>query len=589
MKISQITLHNFRAFHGSESIKTDDKNLLIYGENGSGKSSLYAALRDFCAASVGPRDIEANIFDATDAAVSIQLSDGSTYRYSGNSIDRRNAIFEDTHKYNPFFTYKRLLRMYVSKKDENKPDLFDLLINTVLPHHINSETGRTFGKDWEVINEVWDKRTKEYDILKDELLDNFNNGLNGFLSELADKVNTFLNDHFEHNIEIAFAPIKVDKEGREISGNDLELSVKFFGQPLVGKRYDMFLNEARLSALALCMYLASLKIVFIPPQFKILVLDDIFIGLDMGNRLPLLKILQEEFKEYQIFMTTYDRNWFEVAKKHLGEKHWKTIEMYVGKQGAFDVPVVIDPSENYLQKATKYYETKDYPACSNYLRKEIEKLIKDRLPEEVIRIFEGKPHTLTYLWGKFVSRYSGLGVTVSEDVKKSLETSLLTLLNPQSHHGLNFPVYEKELSETFKLVDKIAAYPIIQSYVVLHEGVHLKFTHPTEKYTFECIVTSAWTLATKPGGSSMTFPNCRITIWQFEGKEFWDFPNKQIFKNIGNITSSESRLNKILYNLTQISELSINEDMFKKYTLCDGTYTLEKVMKKHKVSLLRKS
>jgi len=46
---------------------------------------------------------------------------------------------------------------------------------------------------------------------------------------------------------------------------------------------------------------------------KVLFLDDIFIGLDIANRLPLLSILENEFPEYQVFITSYDKPWFEHA------------------------------------------------------------------------------------------------------------------------------------------------------------------------------------------------------------------------------------------------------------------------------------
>ena len=42
--IKEITLYNFKAFYGENTIKLDGKNLLLYGENGSGKSSIYWAL-----------------------------------------------------------------------------------------------------------------------------------------------------------------------------------------------------------------------------------------------------------------------------------------------------------------------------------------------------------------------------------------------------------------------------------------------------------------------------------------------------------------------------------------------------------------
>ena len=49
MRITGIELKNFRAFYGTYQINLHKagKNLLVYGENGSGKSSLYLALKLF--------------------------------------------------------------------------------------------------------------------------------------------------------------------------------------------------------------------------------------------------------------------------------------------------------------------------------------------------------------------------------------------------------------------------------------------------------------------------------------------------------------------------------------------------------------
>ena len=49
MKITKIEIKNFRAFRGVYQIDLAKagKNLLVYGENGSGKSSLYLALKSF--------------------------------------------------------------------------------------------------------------------------------------------------------------------------------------------------------------------------------------------------------------------------------------------------------------------------------------------------------------------------------------------------------------------------------------------------------------------------------------------------------------------------------------------------------------
>ena len=49
MKITKIDIKNFRVFRGTHQIDLGKigKNLLLYGENGSGKSSLYLALKSF--------------------------------------------------------------------------------------------------------------------------------------------------------------------------------------------------------------------------------------------------------------------------------------------------------------------------------------------------------------------------------------------------------------------------------------------------------------------------------------------------------------------------------------------------------------
>ena len=49
MKIKTLSLTDFRAFPGPAPARfaLDGKNLLVYGENGSGKSSLFHALRGF--------------------------------------------------------------------------------------------------------------------------------------------------------------------------------------------------------------------------------------------------------------------------------------------------------------------------------------------------------------------------------------------------------------------------------------------------------------------------------------------------------------------------------------------------------------
>ena len=58
-----------------------------------------------------------------------------------------------------------------------------------------------------------------------------------------------------------------------------------------------------------------------PAYPRFLVLDDALIGLEIQNRLPVLRIItSESFKNYQLFLLTHDRVWFDLARGYLREK-----------------------------------------------------------------------------------------------------------------------------------------------------------------------------------------------------------------------------------------------------------------------------
>lgn len=63
MRITEIKLNNYRAFYGEHTISLDKdgKNLMVYGENGSGKSSLFTALQNFFLSSVQRVNVEENM------------------------------------------------------------------------------------------------------------------------------------------------------------------------------------------------------------------------------------------------------------------------------------------------------------------------------------------------------------------------------------------------------------------------------------------------------------------------------------------------------------------------------------------------
>jgi ABC-type uncharacterized transport system ATPase subunit len=49
---------------------------------------------------------------------------------------------------------------------------------------------------------------------------------------------------------------------------------------------------------------------------RLLILDDVLIGLDLNNRLPLLELLRTKFPRHQILLLTHDLVWFDIAREH---------------------------------------------------------------------------------------------------------------------------------------------------------------------------------------------------------------------------------------------------------------------------------
>jgi chromosome segregation ATPase len=64
-KINKLILENFKFFNGVQEFNFEGKNVLIYGENGSGKSSIYWALYTFFQSSIKDNENIKKYFDTS--------------------------------------------------------------------------------------------------------------------------------------------------------------------------------------------------------------------------------------------------------------------------------------------------------------------------------------------------------------------------------------------------------------------------------------------------------------------------------------------------------------------------------------------
>ena len=134
----------------------------------------------------------------------------------------------------------------------------------------------------------------------------FNTELADRLRELEARASEIL-DRFGSNVSFNLnflQEITYNRTNETLDNQEILLKVKFFDEDI--SAHHRFLNEAKLSAIALSIYFAGF---LLQPEsdLKVLALDDVLIGLDMSNRIPVLDILDEYFSDYQIFLTTYDK------------------------------------------------------------------------------------------------------------------------------------------------------------------------------------------------------------------------------------------------------------------------------------------
>lgn len=477
MRITQITLRNYRAFYGEHTfdLTSAGKNLMVYGENGSGKSSLFIALRNFFLASVGKVEVVENIFvpnsQKDTAAIKIDIKESAqsnkTTRFELNIKDQElisndKVIIADANKIKGFFDYRSLLKTHIGyEKDVN---LFKILVEEVLRHALNPVTKQEIGKEWEQITYsiLHDRKTANTKTTIQDYVGKFNVGFQAILQGVEKDVNLFMN-YFMPNIQIKFVFEALQyTEGYAYMGSEVKLDIIFNNKPIPS--HQNFLNEARLSALAISIYLASVRANPLSGVLKVLVLDDLLIGLDMSNRLPLLDILKKYFVEvpeneaFQVVMTTYDRVWFELVNNYFGVEQWKYVEIYAKRlrDDDFEIPIIRD-TQSYLERARYYLSEKDNKACAVYLRTEFERLLKGICEFGQLQVLyhsKSKDFTTEDFWLAIVEQVASL----DSELRKKVEIHRSVVMNPFSHYDLEKPEFTKELEDTILVLEELQTF-----------------------------------------------------------------------------------------------------------------------------------
>jgi hypothetical protein len=335
-----------------------------------------------------------------------------------------------------------------------------------------------------------------------ELIESINNEINQKIYDQVAFIGNVLKNNFKNSIEVEaeridyleFDPMNLDKF------NPIRFNIKMSRVDLP-HRHTKFLNEARISSVNFAFYISIIKSYAELKELKLLILDDLLISLDMSNRDIVLNILQEYFADFQIIFLTHDRAFYEKSKQifdYKAKDAWKYFEMYVDRDESMEFPYIKEYGQEYgnIERAKEHFNNKDYPACANYLRKEVEQLFDKfleldhldakiylaKLKENshtvmdiskelkkllrVLKKFEHCERMPQDIQAQKCKEFSDQVIASIEKITEYIEDKmhfeefedvkliLKSILHPQSHSDITKPLYKKELEDAIKLMEE---------------------------------------------------------------------------------------------------------------------------------------
>ncbi|HOW64780.1 MAG TPA: ATP-binding protein [Candidatus Paceibacterota bacterium] len=478
MRLTQIHLRDFRAFPGEFELRLPGGcSLLIHGENGSGKSSLAGALRDFIALDRPlPRPIAPHAHAFTDPAhcqprIQLVFEDGRNTdtiawetsrlhplepddgRTPASTTPAQRQALVDVARQSGFYDYRVLLRTSFRSGDGDLGEqLFLLFVENLLSGFPLVRGGAELVRDrWDVLRKTFpasrhDKRMREANRVAAPL----NSALPGFLDHTRVEANRLLAAYFPNQrlvIRALTTPgCSFAKATKKLTGQRILPEIEYNGCLVDG--HEEFLNEARLTALGLCMFLAALKLADFNPAasdpLRLLVLDDVLIGLDLSNRLPLLECLRVEFPHHQTILLTYDELWFNIAREHTAHwGTWRSAQMFAEVTGpvAPPIPRLKDTTDD-LTVAKRYLNANDLRSAAVYIRAAFENRLRTICEDKHVKLdFKQDPKKVSAdaLWTAILSRQREMvaqgNTFVDPNLVPRIEAIRSQVLNRLAHDG----------------------------------------------------------------------------------------------------------------------------------------------------------
>lgn len=515
--ISKIEIEGFKAFPEYFSLELGDNNLLMYGENGSGKSSIYYALHALLQSAfksdkgakyfkvvedsstgegsivnvenlVNVNQIEKTKKGEVQPYVRITLDNGNKWILNRGGLQSENSADESEirmmNKNAVFINHSYISRFHAARNSEDI-DLWSVFYKDILPFYLPAGKDYFLATKYDAIYE----QSKSNPALSNKTylnsINDFNDGLYSLINDANKTVSSIYNSNFK-NIDEAELEIAICFYPDEATENEKHLPYfLFYGNERFGKKIQKglyeptigilikengqeiykpqtYFNEAKLTAIALAVRFACLNH-FSEGEIGFMALDDMLISLDMSNRMKVINyLLNVSIRNYQICLFTHDRLFYHTFKRIIETQYnngkWIFGGLYLNDWENPISPEFNPETKSRIDNIHEAYSRHDYFRCGMLLRQLCERCLKELLPDSL----RTKPDSQTGLSVEKNLDEQILSLEdfcIHEDIDftpfKNLKSYKDLFLNSTAHNDITSPFYRNEIKACMKALEEL--------------------------------------------------------------------------------------------------------------------------------------
>lgn len=374
MKITSLEIENFKS-HKKLELNFNKKNCLIYGENGTGKSSIYYALYAIFKIYFRNQNFDFTKFknkeSENELKVELKIDETKTLLIPSSNYNLPDDININSSKTIYFLNQDTLN----SITNGDSLDFYQMVIDNFSKyfsklHNIDTQYN-TINENLNIDNHV--EKTKE----KIEIDWDFEK----LLTVIKLRVNNILQNELSENlfIDFEFEESKINALGTNYKLEKPKILIKLNEEASLKLIY----NEAKLKLLSFSIFFALIEIeeAKINNQLKLLVLDDFLTSLDMANRHYLINYIFKKFKKFQIIIFTHNLQFNNLIIEYLNMNKindWDFKNIYSRlKDNDTESITYSTNGYDYIKQAKEKLDSNELQSCGNLLRKEFERLIHE--------------------------------------------------------------------------------------------------------------------------------------------------------------------------------------------------------------------